>query len=70
MNRRSKLFVYTLIAVLTGILALLDPRTAVIYGCFCVTFAIVAIDLYEQKPTVHERVQANRARRVAARRWR
>jgi len=70
MNRRMKLFVYALIAVLTGILALLDARTAVIYGCFCVVFAIVLIDQAEHKPTVHERVRANRARRVAARRWR
>jgi len=52
-----------LIAVLTGILALLDARTAVIYGCFCVVFAIVLIDQAEHKPTVHERVRANRAQR-------
>ena len=60
---KSKLFIYSLITVLTGIVALLDARTAVIYGCFCVTFAIVLLDQVEQKPTVHERVRANRAQR-------
>ena len=69
MSPRTKLFAYALIAVLTGVLALLDPRTAVIYGCFCVVFAIVLIDLAERPaPSVHDRVRANRARRATARR--
>ena len=62
----SKLFIYALIAVLTGVLALLDPRTAVVFGCFCVTFAILCIDEAE-KPSVHDRVRANRAQRRANR---
>jgi len=66
MSRRTKIFVYALITVLTGILALLDPRTAVIYGCFCLTFAVVVIDLAERPtPSVHSRVRANRAQRRA-----
>ena len=60
---KSKLFIYSLITVLTGIVAMLDARTAVIYGCFCVVFAIVLLDQAEQKPTVHERVRARRAQR-------
>ena len=44
---KSKLFIYSLITVLTGIVALLDARTAVIYGCFCVVFAVVLIDQAE-----------------------
>ena len=62
----SKLFIYALIAVLTGVLALLDPRTAAIFGCFCVTFAILCIDEAEKPtPSVHDRVRANRAQRRA-----
>jgi len=70
MSRRTLLFAFGLIAVLTGILALLDGRMAAIYGSFCVGFAIVMIDLAERPaPTVHERVRARRkVRRAAARR--
>jgi len=66
MSHRTKLFVYALIAVLTGVLALLDSRTAAIFGCFCVTFAILCIDEAEKPtPSVHDRVRANRAQRRA-----
>lgn len=70
MSRRTMLFAFGLITVLTGILALLDGRMAAIYGSFCVGFAIVIIDLAERPaPTVHERVRARRKiRRAAARR--
>ena len=70
MSRRTMLFAFGLITVLTGILALLDGRMAAIYGCFCVGFAIVVIDLAERPaPTVHERVRARaKVRRAAARR--
>ena len=69
MSRRTMLFAFGLITVLTGILALLDGRMAAIYGSFCVGFAIVIIDLAERPPTVHERVRARgKARRAAARR--
>ena len=70
MSRRTILFAFGLITVLTGILALLDGRMAAIYGSFCVVFAIVVIDLAERPaPTVHERVRARRKiRRAAARR--
>lgn len=70
MSRRTMLFAFGLITVLTGILALLDGRMAAIYGSFCVVFAIVIIDLAERPaPTVHERVRARgKARRAAARR--
>ena len=65
MSRRTKIFVYALITVLTGILALLDPRTAVIYGCFCITFAVVLIDLLERPtPSVHDRARRNTTRRI------
>ena len=69
MSRRTMLFAFGLITVLTGILALLDGRMAAIYGSFCVGFAIVIIDLAERPPTVHERIRAkSKARRAAARR--
>jgi hypothetical protein len=61
MSRRTILFAFGLITVLTGILALLDGRMAAIYASFCVVFAIVMIDLAERPaPTVHERVRARR----------
>jgi|TARA_B110000908_G_scaffold62768_1_gene76247 hypothetical protein len=63
MNRSTTLFVYSLITVLTGILALLDARTAVIFGCFCLVLCALLLDATEQQPTVHERVRASRARR-------
>lgn len=67
MSHRTLIVAFGLIAVLTGILALLDGRIAAIYGCFCVGFAIAMIDLAERPtPTVHERVRSNRARRYAA----
>jgi hypothetical protein len=61
MSRRTILFAFGLITVLTGILTLLDGRMAAIYASFCVVFAIVMIDLAERPaPTVHERVRARR----------
>ena len=70
MSRRTLILAFSLIAVLTFVLALLDGRMAAIYGCFCVVFAIVVIDLAERPaPTVHERVRARRkVRQAAARR--
>ena len=70
MSRRQVLFAFSLIAALTGVLALIDGRMAAIYGCFCVVFTIVVIDLAERPaPTVHERVRARaKVRRAAARR--
>jgi Ca2+/Na+ antiporter len=69
MSRRTILFAFGLITVLTGILALLDGRIAVIYASFCVVFAIVMIDLAERPaPTVHERVRRRKVRQAAARR--
>ena len=70
MSRRTMLFAFGLITVLTGILALLDGRMAAIYGSVCVVFTILVIDLAERPaPTVHERVRARgKARRAAARR--
>ena len=70
MSRRTMLFAFGLITVLTGILALLDGRMAAIYGSVCVVFTILVIDLAERPaPTVHERVRARRkVRQAAARR--
>lgn len=70
MSRAQVLFAFSLVAVLTGVLALIDGRMAAVYGSFCVGFAIVIIDLAERPaPTVHERVRARRKiRRAAARR--
>ena len=54
MSRRTMLFAFGLITVLTGILALLDGRMAAIYGSVCVVFTILVIDLAERPaPTVH-----------------
>jgi hypothetical protein len=61
--RNAKLFIYSLTAVLTGVLAILDARTAAVFGCFCLVLAFVLVDQTEQQPTVHERVRASRARR-------
>ena len=64
MSLRIQLFAFSLIAVLTGILALFDGHLATLYGCFCVVFTIVVIDLAERPtPTVHDRVRARRAKR-------
>ena len=69
MSRRTMLFAFGLITVLTGILALLDVRMAAIYGSVCVVFTILVIDLAERPLTVHERVRARRkVRQAAARR--
>ena len=48
MSRAQVLFAFSLVAVLTGVLALIDGRMAAIYGSFCVAFAIVIIDLAER----------------------
>ena len=61
--RNAKLFIYSLTAVLTGVLAILDARTAAVFGCFCLVLAFVLVDQTEQQPTVHDRVRASRARR-------
>jgi membrane associated rhomboid family serine protease len=61
--RNAKLFIYSLTAVLTGVLAILDARTAAVFGCFCLVLAFVLVDQTEQQPTVHERVRASRAKR-------
>jgi len=64
MSLRIQLFAFSLIAVLTGILALFDGHLATLYGCFCVTFWVVMIDLCDRPtPTVHDRVRARRAKR-------
>jgi len=70
MSRRQVLFAFSLVAALTGVLALIDGRMAAIYGSFCVVFTILVIDLAERPaPTVHERVRARaKVRRAAARR--
>ena len=70
MSRAQVLFAFSLVAVLTGVLALIDGRMAAIYGSVCVVFTILVIDLAERPaPTVHERVRARRKiRRAAARR--
>jgi hypothetical protein len=69
MSRRQVLFAFGLVAVLTGVLALIDGRMAAIYGSVCVVFTILVIDLAERPPTVPERVRARgTARRAAARR--
>ena len=69
MSRAQVLFAFSLVAALTGVLALIDGRMAAIYGSVCVVFTILVIDLAERPPTVHERVRARgKARRAAARR--
>ena len=69
MSRAQVLFAFSLVAVLTGVLALIDGRMAAIYGSVCVVFTILVIDLAERPLTVHERVRARRkVRQAAARR--
>jgi hypothetical protein len=49
MSRAQVLFAFSLVAALTGVLALIDGRMAAIYGSFCVVFTILVIDLAERR---------------------
>ena len=49
MSRAQVLFAFSLVAVLTGVLALIDGRMAAIYGSFTAVFTILVIDLAERR---------------------
>jgi hypothetical protein len=49
MSRAQVLFAFSLVAALTGVLALIDGRMAAIYGSFCAVFTILVIDLAERR---------------------